>query len=188
MSNVNEQNLDTQIKPEIQCVINPLTKRRIQVGSKLYNQLMNKGILGLSPEDKGKVVYRGDSAEDAKKAQKKLQIEVGDKHMIKPRGNKVIIQRKQVNKKDLNDKIKKLAITTYLENRDKFRDDMNTEEINAILQQLINQALIDPNNTLKSKVKEDIDYILLNTQDNDEIDEEDEVSLGEESDEDTEDE
>ena len=87
-------------------VINPITKRKIKVGGRVFNQLLNDNILQLTPDDKTKVIYSGDNKENALKVKEGLNTkEFSKKHILKVKGNKIKQERRRVTREELNNKM-----------------------------------------------------------------------------------
>lgn len=141
-------------------VINPLTNRKIKVGSDLYRKLVKAKVLGVHPDEIGRVLYKADSLEDAKQAIPKLPI-VSDslKPMIYKRNNKVVTKARKLKQTELNKQIQDVTLAVYEANKDKFNNQMSIDEIQTLIKKLVNEKLISEKNE-DINIRRKIEYLV----------------------------
>lgn len=164
-------------------VINPLTNRKIKVGSDLYRKLVKAKVLGVHPDEIGRVLYKADSLEDAKQAIPKLPI-VSDslKPMIYKRNNKVVTKARKLKQTELNKQIQDVTLAVYEANKDKFNNQMSIDEIQVLIKKLVNEKLISEKNE-DIPLRRKIEYLV----EKQEEEEEDDDSLFEDDEDDQDD-
>lgn len=168
--NLNELNEKT-----VEYVTNPLTNRKIKVGSDLYKKLVKAKVLGIHPDEIGRVLYNATSLEDAKQAIPKLPIVSDDlKPIIYKKNNKVVTKARKLKQTELNKQIQEVTLAVYEANMDKFNDKMTHEEIQTLIKKLVNEKLISDKNE-DIPIRRRIEYLVEKEEEEekDEIDDDD---------------
>jgi hypothetical protein len=143
-------------------VRNPLTGRTITTTGRAFQQLVNKNILKLSPDDNSKVIFYGDDPSTAIKVKQSLDVVEDTLHQLKLDGKgKIRKTRRIVSRTELSKKIQDVSIEVYKENIHLFNDSMPSEQVSSILENLIKQRMIDPKPKSKTMQK-NIEYIIEN--------------------------
>lgn len=148
-------------------VINPQTGRKIKVGGDLYKKLVKAKILGINPDDIGKVLYKGDSIEDCKQAVKKLPLPSKDlTPQITPQ-KKVVTKARKLKQSEMNKEIQAITLAVYEQNKDKFNDNMSVYEIQDLIKRLVNEKLISDRNE-DIPIRRKIEFLVEKEPDTDE--------------------
>jgi hypothetical protein len=150
-------------------VQNPLTGKSIKVQGPMYLKLVKAKILGIDPNDCGRILYVGEDNADALQAVEKIPV---PKQLVKRvRNNRVYSQPRGIRVKELNQRIQELTLKIYQENKEHFNNNMTPDQIRDTIKQLVNQKLISEDNKDIS-IRREIEYVIEKAEDDKELEEE----------------
>jgi len=165
-------------------VINPQTSRKIKVGGDLYKKLVKAKILGINPDEIGRVVYQGDSVDDCKQAVKKIPLPSKDLVPQITKQKKVVTKARKLKQSEMNKEIQAITLAVYEENKKLFNDNMSVYEIQDLIKRLVNEKLISDRNE-DIPTRRAIEFLVeqapeTDDDDNDDVDDDTLVDIDEE--------
>jgi hypothetical protein len=148
---------------------NPITGRKILVGSSVYNKLVKSNLLKIDVNDLGRVIYQADTAEEAKKAMPKVN--VGNNLVKERKGNTVRSKARTMKIKEFSQKIKDITLKVYEINKQMFHEDMTSQQVQELIKKLVDEALVS-DDIKYEPLKRDIKYVVEDVEEDDVFDEE----------------
>jgi len=140
-------------------VRNPKTGRWITVGGRVYRGLQAENILNLETTEPNKVIFEGKNCKSVKKKLKNITLPKGKKLVI--HNNTVMTRNRTISRTEIAEKTKNLAIQIFKNSPERFKG-LSPAECSDLVQKMINQMMIDPNNNY---VKTQMKYIIANISD-----------------------
>jgi hypothetical protein len=148
---------------------NPVTGRKILVGSAVYNKLVKANLLKVDVNDLGRVIYKADTEDEAKNAFSKLQVGT---NLVKDRkGNTVRSKARTMKISEMSQKIKDITLQVYELNKEKFNEDMSPQEVQDLIKKLVDNALVSEEPQYQP-LKKTIQYVIEQEESDDELAEE----------------
>jgi hypothetical protein len=149
-------------------IINPTTKRKLKVGSVTYNKLIKANVLKIDPNELGRVLYCGESKEEAIQAKNKIPVKEPMKSYV--RGKKVYQTARKLKQNEMNSKIKEVTLKVYELNKDKFNENMSIDEIQTLIKRLVDETLISEDSK-DIPIKRELEFLVEHAESDDEADE-----------------
>jgi hypothetical protein len=161
----------------------PLTNKAIKVGSQTYNKLVKAKILKIDPNELGRILYMGTSKEDCEKVIDKIPAKKDTVKTI--RNNRIYQNPRKIKVKEMNKRIQDLTMLVYQQNKEKFNNEMTSEQVQSLIKKLVQEKLISEDNN-DIPIRREIEYIVENSENAEELEEDCSSSEEEELEEDDE--